>query len=71
MLIETTVIMGGAEIKVPADWTVEVEAQATMGGIEDSRTHDTSDDHAPDLIITGSVLMGGLAITDESGSHFG
>ncbi len=35
-----------------------------MGGIEDTRHRDTSDDHVPDLIITGTVLMGGLAVTD-------
>ena len=64
--IEATVILGGAEIRVPEDWTVRIEAQATMGGIEDTRTHDTSDDHAPDLIVTGTVAMGGLAITDQS-----
>ncbi len=69
--IEATVIMGGAEIKVPRDWTVAIEANATMGGIEDTKTQDSSDDHAPDLIITGTVLMGGLAIVDESGSRFG
>ena len=65
--IEATVIMGGAEIKVPQDWTAEIEARATMGGIEDTRHRDTSNDHVPDLIITGTVLMGGLAVTDQPG----
>ncbi len=36
--IEATVIMGGAEIKVPQDWTVEIEARAPWAAL---KTRDT------------------------------
>ncbi len=61
--IEATVVMGGAEIKVPEDWVVKTEAQVKMGGFEDLRGQEqVSEDITPDLVITGKVILGGLAV---------
>jgi len=61
--IEVTVIMGGAEIKVPSEWKVKVDVSEKMGGVEDQRGQgDLGEEETPDLVITGKVVMGGLEI---------
>ena len=61
--IEATVVMGGTEIKVPQDWVVETEAQVKMGAFEDSRGQEkVLEDTTPDLVITGKVIMGAIAV---------
>jgi hypothetical protein len=61
--IEATVVMGGAEIKVPQDWVVKTEARAIMGGVEDVRGQEkASEGTTPDLVVTGKVIMGGLTV---------
>ena len=61
--IEATVVMGGAELKVPQDWVVKTEARVKMGGVEDMRGQDkASEGTTPDLVITGKVIMGGLSV---------
>ncbi len=62
--IEATVVMGGVEIKAPQAWQIKNEAQTIMGGVEDTRKQEKpSAETTPDLIITGKVIMGGLAIS--------
>ncbi len=62
--IEATIVMGGAEIKVPEDWEVKVETRAIAGGVEDKRKRaESPEDTSPDLVIAGKVVMGGLAIS--------
>ena len=61
--IEVTVIMGGAEIKVPSEWKVKVDVSQRMAGVEDERGQgDLAEEETPDLVITGKVVMGGLEI---------
>ena len=61
--IEVTVIMGGAEIKVPPEWKVKVDVSQKMAGVEDERGQgDLAEEETPDLVITGKVVMGGLEI---------
>ena len=61
--IEVTVIMGGAEIKVPSEWNVKLDVSQKMAGVEDERGKgDLADNEIPDLVITGKVVMGGLEI---------
>ena len=61
--IEVTVIMGGAEIKVPSEWNVKLDVSQKMGGVEDEREKgDLVEEEIPDLVITGKVVMGGLEI---------
>ena len=61
--IEVTIIMGGAEIKVPSEWNVKLDVSQKMAGVEDERGQgDLAENEVPDLVITGKVVMGGLEI---------
>lgn len=61
--IDVFCLMGGAQFTIPADWTVQNEAIAVMGGI-----HDENDDKGLEtdpnkvLILDGSAVMGGIEI---------
>lgn len=59
--LEVFVVMGGINLRVPADWVVVNNVGVLMGGIEDrSRVADPAT--AKRLILRGSVFMGGLEI---------
>ncbi len=61
--IETTVVMGGAQIAVPEGWRVSVETGTILGGVHSDNVGGVSDEGGPpDLILTGKVIMGGVAI---------
>ena len=61
--IEVTVIMGGAEIRVPSEWKVKLDVSQKMAGVEDERGQgELEEEETPDLVITGKVVMGGLEI---------
>ena len=69
--ISVSAILGGVEISVPQHWNVKKDVQPIAGGVDDRRPlvrhHDDDDgspDNAPDLVVTGSVLLGGLLIRD-------
>lgn len=56
-------VMGGIEVRVPRDWNVELKGWAFMGGHANSaRKHEVAED-APHLVIEGSTVMGGVAVT--------
>ncbi len=61
-VLHLSVIMGGVEIRVPREWSVSVNGTPMLGGIEDK----TAPPMAPGkrLIIEGSVIMGGVEITN-------
>ena len=61
--IEATVVMGGAEIKVPRNWQVKTETRVIMGGVEVMGGRErSSEETTPDLVMTGKVIMGGIDI---------
>ncbi len=61
--IETTVVMGGAQIKVPEGWHVRVDTRPILGGVDE---HGASDEREPpDLVLTGKVVMGGVLIAHK------
>ncbi len=61
--IDVTVIMGGAEIKVPSDWIVKIDVSQRGAGVENERRQDdVSEAESVDLVITGKVVMGGLEV---------
>jgi hypothetical protein len=53
--------MGGVEIHVPRTWTVVNRVNSVLGGVED---HSRSTDSGKRLVIDGTVLMGGLEISN-------
>jgi predicted membrane protein len=64
-ILEVNATFGGVEIRVPTTWTVENRGQAVFGGYsENTRTVDTADSgtRRKVLIITGTLLFGGLEI---------
>ena len=66
-ILEVNAIFGGAEIRVPENWTVEFRGQTIFGGYSDTtRTGVASGtDGAPKrkvLILTGTILFGGVEV---------
>lgn len=65
-VIDVFAVMGGAQIRLPAEWTVDVRAVPIMGGVKDRRPRDrrpeVSEPGAPRLVIRGFIMMGGLNI---------
>jgi hypothetical protein len=59
--LDISAVMGGVKVRVPRTWNVENRVVATMGGVKD-RTHSSSGNKR--LVISGSVLMGGLEIAN-------
>ncbi|ANI90255.1 hypothetical protein A9P82_13715 [Arachidicoccus ginsenosidimutans] len=61
-ILNVTVTFGGAEITVPANWTIQNELTAFMGGIEDKRKLSSPAVPPKILILRGSVFCGGVEI---------
>lgn len=61
--LEVSVVMGEAKIRMPAEWNVRIANSATMADAKDMRPR-RNESGNPDLIISGSVTMGSLQITD-------
>lgn len=62
-VLEIVAIFGGAELRVPEDWTVKTETVSVFGGVEDNRHHPGSAE-TPDLVVTGISIFGGVEIHD-------
>lgn len=61
--IEIVAVMGGVEIIVPPELSVEVDGTAFFGGFEHlERTSTDLEPHRPVLHITGFALMGGVSV---------
>lgn len=60
-VLDLLVLMGGIEIRVPRDWTIDARVTPFMGGMEDSADR-TDADPAKRLVIKGFVMMGGIEI---------
>ncbi len=61
-VLHLSIIMGGVEIKVPREWSVSVNGSPMLGGIEDKTVPPMMPGKR--LIIEGSVIMGGVEITN-------
>ena len=69
--IHVNAILGGVELSLPQHWNVKKDVRPIAGGVDDRRPpvrhpadYDAPLDNTPDLVITGSVLLGGLLIRD-------
>ncbi len=61
--LDTFIMFGGGEIRVPEGWEVLVQATAIFGGVNDKTVPTPSTGEArPRLVITGLVLFGGIEI---------
>lgn len=61
-ILNVSVAFGGAEITVPANWQVQNDLTAILGGIEDKRRMTTTDDSKKTLILRGGIFCGGVEI---------
>ena len=63
-VIDSLVMCGGSEIKVPKDWKVQVDVTCILGGFSDSRkTTEEGVDPKKLLILKGFIICGGGEIT--------
>jgi len=60
-VLDVVAVWGGIEISVPMGWTAVVQATPIMGGVDD-KTYPSKDGPSKRLIITGSIVMGGVEI---------
>jgi len=63
-VINVFALMGGFEILVPETWRVSSEVTPFMGGIED-KARTSTNPSAPQLIIRGFVMMGGVTLKNS------
>lgn len=61
--IELDVTLGEYKIRVPREWKIDIQAEVTMGQIEDNRAPAEEDRTGPTLVVGGKVLMGGIDIS--------
>lgn len=63
-VIDLFVVFGGVTLKVPKEWNVKTEVIPVMGGVGDNihTMPDTYIDPAAELLIKGTVILGGLEI---------
>jgi hypothetical protein len=63
VIVDVFVLWGGIEIKVPADWAVDIQAVPIMGGFE-NKAAGTGESGGPRLILRGHAIMGGVGISN-------
>ncbi len=62
-VIDVSIIFGGVDIVIPANWTLKNEISVVFGGIEDGRTTAPNQaDSGKTLILKGNILFGGIEI---------
>ena len=61
-VLHLSVVMGGVEIQVPRDWSVVMNGSPLLGGMEDKTVPPMS--QRKRLVIEGSVIMGGVEISN-------
>lgn len=64
-VIETTTMLGGAEIRVPKEWRVVVSGTPLLGGWENKTEHrPEGDEPGPTLELTGITILGGVSVSN-------
>ena len=62
--LEVTAIFGGVKLQLPPGWRVDLRNITLAGGVEQKRQQPAPEQTTGELTITGTVMMGGLEITD-------
>lgn len=63
--LDVTLIMAGISLIVPTNWNVVINTTNILGGVDDKRRKENPNgafDNEKTLIVTGTVLMGGIEI---------
>lgn len=62
-VVDLLCIFGGSKLIIPSEWRVKVEVISIFGGVSDKRKlPQTLPDNAPELVLKGLVLFGGVEI---------
>jgi hypothetical protein len=61
-MIDATAIFGGVEIIVPEEWNVVVRGVGIFGGYVDQTRHPHASEPAPELVVQGIALFGGVEV---------
>lgn len=59
-VLQVFALMGGIDIRVPADWSVEIRGMPILGGIEDKTVPPMNPTRR--LIVEGYAIMGGVEL---------
>jgi predicted membrane protein len=59
-VLHVLVMMGGVEIRVPQDWSIQLRSVPILGGVEDKTV--PAMNASKRLIIEGDIIMGGIEI---------
>jgi hypothetical protein len=62
--LQVRAVFGGGQILVPAEWKV-VSTVRGMGGLQDIREAQGYAADAPELVIEGTLIAGGFAVSSE------
>lgn len=62
VILDATLIFGGAKLIIPSNWQLQPEMTAILGGIEDKRVSSGTYDPDKILVLKGTTLFGGLEI---------
>ncbi len=60
-VLDISVVFGGVELRIPEDWKVVLRTSAVIGGVDD-KTRKPVGEASKTLVITGSVIFGGLEV---------
>lgn len=60
MILETSAIMGGIEVRVPTHWQVIIEGSPILGSMEDKTAK--AENPTKKLILKGASIMGGVEV---------
>jgi predicted membrane protein len=61
-ILQVDVLFGGADIRVPDTWLVELRGTPVLGGFDDRTSKPIDAVNAPKLIIRGSATFGGISV---------
>ena len=56
-------VFGGAEIKAPEDWYIDIRSESFAGGVSDDRPKSQNIGHSKKLIIVAKCTFGGITIS--------
>jgi predicted membrane protein len=62
VIIDNFTMFGGTKLIIPADWSVQSEAVAIFGGIDDKRPSAVNHDPSKIIFLEGTCLFGGIEI---------
>ena len=60
--LDVGVFSGGLLLRVPDSWGVQLDVHPTLGGVRDFREEVPQGKESADLVVSGSVTMGGFAL---------